>query len=108
MVLLIVFFATSRENNPSLKSTVTQALEGTKGDYAVYVKNLKTGEDYIVNGDRIFESGSLYKLWVMAAVFEKIHKGELKERASKEDIEKTMEGNILEQAELIGLYKRKS
>lgn len=92
LILLVVFFAKSNENNPTLKSTVVKVLEGTKGTYAIYIKNLKTEEGYVVNGDRIFEPGSLYKLWVMGTVFEKIQKGEL-----EEDEVLTQEINVLNQ-----------
>ncbi len=63
----------------SLKEAVENALEGTKGTYAVIVKNMKTGETYFSNADRVFQPGSLYKLWVMATVFDKVRSGELKE-----------------------------
>ena len=54
-------------------------MEGTKGTYAVYVKNLKTGETFSLNESREFEAGSLYKLWTMATVFSKIETGEIEE-----------------------------
>jgi hypothetical protein len=68
--------------NPSpsispLGEAVIDALEGTKGEYAVAIKNLKTGEEFYLNEDKSFESGSLYKLWVMAETFQKVEDGEL-------------------------------
>ena len=60
-----------------LGSAVMQALEGTKGEYAVGIKNLKTGEEYYLNEHKSFESGSLYKLWVMGETFRKVESGEL-------------------------------
>lgn len=45
--------------------------------YGVYIKNLKTGEEYGYNQNVKFESASLYKLWVMGTVFEKISAGNL-------------------------------
>lgn len=65
-----------REN---LKDTVTKSLDGAKGDYSIVIKNLKTGELYSRNKDKIYEPASLYKLWVMATVFDEIKKGNLKE-----------------------------
>lgn len=64
---------------PSLEKIVKKGLEGTTGDYAFYIKNLSSGEEYSLNQDKQYESGSLYKLWVMAVVFEKIKNGQLKE-----------------------------
>lgn len=66
-------------NYSSLEEAVNKPLEGTKGKYAVVVKNLKTSESYSRNKDDSFEPGSLYKLWVMAEVYDQIQKGDLKE-----------------------------
>lgn len=63
----------------SLEQKVKAVLEGTKGTYAISIKNLRTDEKYNLNETRIFDSGSLYKLWVMATVFQKIQSGEIKE-----------------------------
>lgn len=48
-------------------------------DYAVVVKNLKTGEEFKFNENKKFNSASLYKLWVMAVTFQKIKDETLKE-----------------------------
>lgn len=77
-VLLLLLFR-AKESMPTLETTVSNGLEGTKGTYSVYIKNLKTEEKYVVNGDRVFDAGSLYKIWLMGAVFEKIKNNELKE-----------------------------
>lgn len=77
---------------PSLKSSISDSLKEFKGRYAVYIKNLKTGEEYKVNETEAFEAGSLYKLWVMAAVFEAVKNGKLRMsdnlEANIEDINK--------------------
>ncbi|OGE62635.1 hypothetical protein A2964_02600 [Candidatus Daviesbacteria bacterium RIFCSPLOWO2_01_FULL_40_27] len=71
----------------SLKLVVENALEETKGTYGIVIKNLKTGESYFANEHRIFEAGSLYKLWTMAVVYQQIQSGELqKEQVLSEDI----------------------
>lgn len=77
LMFLAVFLAESSKNAPSLKTVVDDSLKDTKGTYGIYIKNLKTEEKYILNGDRVFEAGSLYKIWVMGEVFEKIKKGDL-------------------------------
>ncbi len=61
----------------SLKITIENALLGTSETYGIVIINLKTGEYYLQNENSIFETASLYKLWVMAAVFEEIYKGKL-------------------------------
>lgn len=63
----------------SLEKIVANPLRGTKGTYAVIVKNMKDGKGYTKNQDKIFEAASLYKLWVMETVYEKISNGEIKE-----------------------------
>lgn len=70
------------DNQPkanSLKEIVQNVLVGTKGSYGIVIKNLKTGESYYANEHTVYQSGSLYKLWVMAAAFTQIQSGELKE-----------------------------
>jgi len=62
-----------------IPDAVESALIGTKGTYGVAVMNLKTGESYFRNEHRQFDAGSLYKLWIMATVFDQIGKGLLKE-----------------------------
>lgn len=47
------------------------------GEYGIYVKNLKTGEEYAYNQNKKFNSASLYKLWIMAIALDKIKSGSL-------------------------------
>ena len=68
-----------KQKNNSLEDTVLNSLGGTQGTYAVTIKNLKTNESYSVNEHKSFESGSLYKLWIMATVYKQIQEGNLSE-----------------------------
>lgn len=68
---------TSPPNSSSLETTVQNTLQGTHGTYGIVVQNLKTGEYYGLNEHQIFKSGSLYKLWVMAVVYQQIQQGKL-------------------------------
>lgn len=62
-----------------LGQVVEEALSGSRGSYGISIKNLKTGEAY-TQGDTIsYESASLYKLWVMAVVYQQIKDGKLSE-----------------------------
>lgn len=71
----------------SLEQAVEGALVETTGTYGVVIKNLKTGESYSSNEHRQFTSASLYKLWVMAAVFGQIQNGQLDENETlSEDV----------------------
>jgi len=65
-----------REN---LSEVVEKSLADNKEDYAIVIKNLKTEESYALNARKVFQPASLYKLWVMAAVFSEIKDGNLKE-----------------------------
>lgn len=64
--------------NNILKQSVDNALRGTKGSYGIVVKNLDDGEGYEFNEHVTYDTASLYKLWVMAVVFQQIEKGTLK------------------------------
>ena len=62
-----------------LRSVVEESLKDAKGDYAVVVYNLKTNENFSINEHKEFDAGSLYKLWVMGAVYEQLESGIWKE-----------------------------
>ena len=67
------------KNTSGLQRVVQSALQEATGTYSVVIKNLKTNESYTYNEHVPFMSGSLYKLWVMAATFEQIRAGDLTE-----------------------------
>lgn len=86
LIMLITFFGTAKTElanffpkSISLGSSVEKALEGAKGEYAMVVKNLKTGQEYSLNENKEFDAASLYKLWVMAEAYDQIQNGKLKE-----------------------------
>ncbi|MBI2941217.1 MAG: serine hydrolase [Chloroflexi bacterium] len=54
---------------PSLAEIVEAAIDGQPGTWGVAVRDLKTGETVLINGDQYFPAASLYKLIVMYAVF---------------------------------------
>lgn len=61
------------------KNEIERLLQNQEGEYGIFIKNLSNEETFSQNDHQIFEPGSLYKIWVMAAVFEKIKSGELNE-----------------------------
>ncbi len=63
----------------TLKEVIEKELEGTKGSYAIAIKHLKTGEVYYKDEHKKYDTGSLYKLWVMGTVYKYIEEGRLKE-----------------------------
>lgn len=58
-----------------LKDSIAKSLEGTADDYAIVIKNLKTGDSYFQNEHTVYQPASLYKLWVMATAYEQIKNG---------------------------------
>lgn len=67
------------QKNNSLKDAVKYALTGSQGVYGITIKNLKTGETFYSNEHKVFESGSLYKIWIMATAYNRIQNKTLKE-----------------------------
>lgn len=67
----------NRESN--LRDIIESVNKETKDSYAIVVKNLKSGESYYSNEHKVFSAGSLYKLWVMTAVYDFIEQGKLKD-----------------------------
>jgi len=65
------------------------------GDYAVFIRNMKTGEEYSLNKDEDFHSASLYKLWVLAVAESQIKGGTIKLddklSAKKKDLDTELE-----------------
>lgn len=58
-----------------LGEIVQNILKDKAGDYGVVVMNLMTKEKYLYNEHKLYESASLYKLWVLGAVYEQIEEG---------------------------------
>lgn len=59
-----------------LKAEVNRILEQTEDRFGIYIKNFKNGQFYAENEKEVFEPASLYKVWVMGTVFEKVKNGE--------------------------------
>lgn len=64
-------------NSKPLGDAIQSELIGTHGSYGIVVINLKTGESYVQNAEKVYLSGSLYKLWVMAEVYQQLKEGKL-------------------------------
>lgn len=67
-----------QEKESKLKEVTDEYFNSEEGDYSAVVKNLKTGEEYYYNSGKKYDSASLYKLWVMAVVYQEIKDGKLK------------------------------
>lgn len=53
----------------SLEGVVKNALEGSKGTYSLSIKNLKTGEKFNQDEHKLYQAGSLYKLWLLGPIY---------------------------------------
>lgn len=67
------------QNSQPLANAIADALSGSHGNYGIVVENTKTGEGYQQHEDTVYDSASLYKLWVMATVYQQIAQGKLQE-----------------------------
>lgn len=56
---------------------INKLIEGLRGDYGIYVQDLKTKEAYGVNLDRVFSSASLNKLPVLLTLYLEAEAGRL-------------------------------
>ena len=61
----------------ALTAQITARLVGRSGRYGVAVKNLRTGEGVVLDGDGEYEAASLFKLPVMYEVFKQREAGQL-------------------------------
>ncbi len=68
---------TIKQNKPTLAKVSQDAMAGTQGAYGIAIKNLKTGETYYSNEHRVFQPGSLYKLWIMGETYKQIESGNI-------------------------------
>jgi len=75
----IPFIHTKQPMNNSLDQTIQATLNGSQENYGIVVHNLINNENYALNEHQVFQSGSLYKLWVMATAYDQIINGVLRE-----------------------------
>lgn len=62
-----------------LGQVVQDALKNTQGTYGIVIKNFKTNEIYTLHENTVFQSASLYKLWVMGLTYQDIQQGKIHE-----------------------------
>lgn len=80
LISVVGIYVIGKENSkPNLHKTVLSALSGAKGKYSVVVEDLKNKKRESLYGNKVFEVGSLYKLWIMGETFRQIQGGTLSE-----------------------------
>jgi beta-lactamase class A len=79
--IVLVIQATPTPNHPMtmLEPLIEHELDGTNGTWSILAKNLTTGETYTYNEKERYDAASLYKLWVMGTVYDKVRSGEISE-----------------------------
>lgn len=84
------------KQNEELLKLIEEKLPTDNGEYAIAVKEVGGSEHQaFINHTTVYPSGSLYKLYVMAAALEKVEKGEW-------SLETTITGNASHLEEVLG------
>jgi len=89
IVISTIGFYTFKQinSNTNLYKTILNSLSGAKGKYSVVVEDLENEKRDSLYGDKVYNVGSLYKLWVMAESFDQIRNGTLsKDEILSEDV----------------------
>jgi beta-lactamase class A len=71
------FNSRNLKQSDELQKIVQKDLQNQKGSFAVYIEDLQDHERYQFNELELFPAASLYKLVLMAAVFQQIEQGKL-------------------------------
>lgn len=64
-------------SDTKLESQIKNFLNDKNGEYGIFIKDLtpQGKRDVYINSDQVFEAASLYKLYLMAAVFQSVNDG---------------------------------
>lgn len=78
LVVALLTPALVRADEKSLESRIAPLAKAHKGIVAVAVKNLKTGEEFYLNADRVMPTASLIKLPIMVETYWQAEEGKAK------------------------------
>ncbi len=81
----------------ALEEQIKDIAEGLKGTLGVAVKNLKSGEEAMVNGDDLFQLASVFKVPVIVTLYRQVDSGkfDLDERVEMTEYEKVPGSGVL-------------
>ena len=65
------------ERAAKISEAIRSTLENTKGNYSIYIKDLKNDQSIEYRSSEIFPSASIYKLAIMYKTFDALEKGEV-------------------------------
>lgn len=74
-----------------MQKQIEEILQTASGTFGVAIKHLQTGEEVVVNGQRLFQLASVFKLPILAALFNEVEKGRL---ALSDRIELTLKDRV--------------
>ncbi len=60
-----------------LTKKLLELVKDFRGEYGIYVRQLKTGKTVEINADTLFPTASMIKVPIMVGIFDKVEKGEL-------------------------------
>ena len=78
LALALCLSTISSAADPTLESRIKPIADAHKGKIAVAVKNLETGESYMLNADEVMPTASLIKLPVMVEAYSQAREGKVK------------------------------
>lgn len=55
-----------------MQKQIEDILENSSGMFGVAIKHLQTGEEVVINGDRLFQLASVFKLPILATLFKEV------------------------------------
>lgn len=62
-----------------LQQKIESYIDTVDATFGVYIKNLQTLEEVSINSDRLFQMASVFKVPILATLYDLIHKGEIDE-----------------------------
>ncbi len=94
--VIALFFVTSAAAQ-SLQDSVTTMAKAFKGDVGIYAINLDNGDTISYNGEKMFPTASVIKIYVLAKLYQEIKEGKLSmnQRVTLEDSDKVRGSGIL-------------
>ncbi|HVZ24487.1 MAG TPA: serine hydrolase [Sediminibacterium sp.] len=75
---LIYTLAVAQKEDKKLKNLIEKEISGFQGDIGIYIHHLKKNKTVSINADSVFPTASIIKVPILAGIFTKIAKGELK------------------------------
>lgn len=89
-------------NDQKLNQIIEKDTQDTDSTFGIYVKNLNTKQQAVLNENEKFTAASLYKLYVMYTIFDKAKNGEID--INRSDVQDNLEAMITVSSNEASLY----